>query len=392
MAKLGKSLDSWSIENKDRIHRLCSSRLVIAYHMSESLAHTHPYLRPRKFNDQRRRWLIIAILLAILFHLVLIAVASNYRVHSLAIITNAVKQTREFVVTSIPSALDRVTAANPAGESPKPAPGVRQPQPQAPANFERAFNAPQPKIAPPEPVLPQAPTANINTAVSAQPSLLRITDEGLIPVGSVIRAQPADSIITGNGQNALPNMDFDLPSAIPGTLASEDLSSIQGAGRGLGGVRTDDLPGLEELARLFDPSKVQAIETPQGVTLRLSNEVLFEFNSAEITPEAIPVLKEVAQLLRRYAGAQLSIEGHTDTIGPADFNQRLSEQRAQAVANWLASQPAMIFRTPPQVIGYGESRPLVNPQGTREEQRPNRRVEIHIRAEKRLDQNSPTIP
>lgn len=381
MAQLGKSQDSRSIENTASKLSLRVAQPMLGYGMSESLSQVHPYLRPRKLNDQRRTWLITAILLALFTHLVLIAIASNYRVYSFSMIKETLKQTREFIVTSIPSNIDRTTAANPAGESPQSQPGVRLPQPDAPMSFERAFNAPQPRIAPPQPLPPQSPP--VDNVTAGQPSLLRITDDGLVPVGSVMRAQPADQVLTGNAPNALPALDFDLPSAIPGTLASEDLSSIEGAGRGLGGIRTEDLPGAEELARLFDPSKVQAVETPQGVVLRLSNEVLFEFNSAEITPEAIPVLQEVAQLLRRYAGAQLSIEGHTDTIGSADFNQRLSELRAQAVANWLASQPAMIFRTPPQVIGYGESRPIVNPLGDREEQRPNRRVEIHMRAEKR---------
>ncbi len=334
-------------------------------------------------NDQRRGWLIIAVLLAFLFHIAILAIASNYRVFSFLPPDKSSSKTREFLVTSIPSRLEKTTATNPAGESPQAAPGVRMPQPFAPANFERAFNAPQPRIAPPEPVIPQAPLAGDFAASAGQPSLLRITDGGLVPVGTLPNAKIGEASLSATSTAAMPSMDFDLPAAIPGTLASEDLASIEGAGRGLGGIRTDDLPSLDELARLFDPSKVQALETPQGVILRLSNEVVFEFNSAELTAEAVPVLREVAQLLRRHAGAQVSIEGHTDTFGPAEFNQRLSELRAQAVANWLASQPAMIFRTPPQVIGYGESRPIANPQGTKEEQRPNRRVEIHIRAEKR---------
>jgi outer membrane protein OmpA-like peptidoglycan-associated protein len=356
--------------------------------MGAEITNTNSLISAQGNIDMRRRCLAISIVLAIFFYSTILMFISNYKVLSLLPKKQARVKTKEFIITSIPSQLEDRTASNPAGEDDNYTPGSRKSIPSKTPSFERVFNSPQPRISPATISLPKvAQTLDISQSVN-QGTFLKITNDGLLPVGSAPSAKNGIISVESSTNVALPPANFDLPSAIPGTLASEDLSSLEGAGRALGGIRTDDLPGLEEMARLFDPSKVQALETPQGIMLRMSNEVLFEFNSAQLTEDAVPILKEVAQILRRYAGAQVSIEGHTDTIGSADFNQKLSEQRALTVANWLNSQPAMVFRNPPQVVGYGESRPIVNPLGTREEQRQNRRVEIHIRAEKRTNSES----
>ena len=82
-------------------------------------------------------------------------------------------------------------------------------------------------------------------------------------------------------------------------------------------------------------------------------------------------------LIQRNADAVFVIEGHTDTIGTDESNQRLSIARAQTVKNWLVER----LRLDPNRIkirGAGESRPIISPNGDRVQQSLNRRVEITV--------------
>jgi OmpA-OmpF porin, OOP family len=86
--------------------------------------------------------------------------------------------------------------------------------------------------------------------------------------------------------------------------------------------------------------------------------VTFEFNSSELTYQARQVLDQLSMALRSpdLAGSRILIEGHTDTVGGAEYNLGLSEQRAESVGRYLAGQQVEPGRL--QVIGKGESDPL----------------------------------
>jgi outer membrane protein OmpA-like peptidoglycan-associated protein len=86
--------------------------------------------------------------------------------------------------------------------------------------------------------------------------------------------------------------------------------------------------------------------------------VTFEFNSAQLTAQARQVLDQLSGALRaqELAGSRILIEGHTDTVGGAEYNFGLSEQRAEAVGRYLASQQVDPSRL--QVLGKGENEPL----------------------------------
>lgn len=122
--------------------------------------------------------------------------------------------------------------------------------------------------------------------------------------------------------------------------------------------------------------------TDSGIELDISDQVLFDFNSAAIKPKAAVVLAKVAQLIRNESKGRVSIEGHTDSVGGDDYNLRLSQQRANAVSEWLrdAEQiPADIIAA----TGKGELEPVApntlrdgsdSPEGRAK----NRRVTIVI--------------
>lgn len=113
------------------------------------------------------------------------------------------------------------------------------------------------------------------------------------------------------------------------------------------------------------------------IDVRLTGDVLFDYNSSDLRPESRAVLGDLAQNFRRYNDEIIDVEGHTDATGTPDYNQRLSEKRADSVKGYLIDQGVIASRI--NAIGYGETRPKAS-NDTPEGRQLNRRVEIHIRA------------
>jgi len=117
--------------------------------------------------------------------------------------------------------------------------------------------------------------------------------------------------------------------------------------------------------------------------LTLAADVLFEFDSAELTQEAYGTLNEISRLLiNQYRAPEILVTGHTDRIGDADYNQLLSERRAQAVGEFLGRRG--VVRDWMSVQGRGETDPLVICLGEQVDQAlrdclaPNRRVTVEV--------------
>ena len=103
----------------------------------------------------------------------------------------------------------------------------------------------------------------------------------------------------------------------------------------------------------------------------------FDFNSARLKPAMMTALDDVAARLKASRGQEyLEIVGHTDSIGPAAYNQALSERRAQAVADYLAGKG--IAKGTMHVSGRGESEPVADNR-TEKGRSANRRVDIATR-------------
>lgn len=101
----------------------------------------------------------------------------------------------------------------------------------------------------------------------------------------------------------------------------------------------------------------------------------FDYDKATIRPESSPRVREVADAMRSYPALTLEIRGHTDDRGSDDYNRKLSQDRAQAVADALVAMG--IDRTRLTVKGFGESSPLV-PNDSEENRKKNRRTEFVI--------------
>ena len=121
---------------------------------------------------------------------------------------------------------------------------------------------------------------------------------------------------------------------------------------------------------------LNATQSAQGLVVPLPESVLFDFNKADVRPDAAATLDKVAQVVGFYATAQVEVQGHTDDIGTDQFNQGLSERRANAVRDHLITVNAV----PGErlvVKAYGESRPVA-PNDSEENRQRNRRVEVVI--------------
>ena len=119
-------------------------------------------------------------------------------------------------------------------------------------------------------------------------------------------------------------------------------------------------------------------EITEGVRKSLNEyakTILFDTGKSSIKEASAGVLANIVEILNEYKFARFNIEGHTDSVGSAKLNQKLSEERAYAVMNYLIENGVASDRL--EAAGYGEDRPIAS-NNTREGRRTNRRVEINL--------------
>jgi outer membrane protein OmpA-like peptidoglycan-associated protein len=126
------------------------------------------------------------------------------------------------------------------------------------------------------------------------------------------------------------------------------------------------------------------ISAGQARVERLANDVLritmtsqtaFDTNSTQIKPGFHSTMDKVAEVLVRYGKTTLTVAGHTDNVGTAQYNQQLSERRALSVAQYLESRHVNPVRL--STVGKGESFPIES-NATEAGRQANRRVEIYV--------------
>jgi outer membrane protein OmpA-like peptidoglycan-associated protein len=118
-------------------------------------------------------------------------------------------------------------------------------------------------------------------------------------------------------------------------------------------------------------------ETARGLIVNLS-DVLFDTGSANLKPGAREKLAKIAGILLAHPGLTLQVEGHTDSVGAAGYNQRLSESRAHSVQDYLIRQgisPGTVATS-----GLGASQPVASNRTSTGRQQ-NRRVELIVSGE-----------
>jgi OOP family OmpA-OmpF porin len=107
----------------------------------------------------------------------------------------------------------------------------------------------------------------------------------------------------------------------------------------------------------------------------IPDHILFDFDSSVVKPMFSLVLEEIAKILQQKSNKGLVIEGHTDSIGAAEYNQLLSERRANTIKEFLISKG--LSASSLTAKGVGEQKPIAD-NTTREGRKRNRRVELHV--------------
>ncbi|MBN1466735.1 OmpA family protein [candidate division KSB1 bacterium] len=135
----------------------------------------------------------------------------------------------------------------------------------------------------------------------------------------------------------------------------------------------------EEMRQDLANAKIERVG--EGIKVTFDSGILFDVNSADLKPVAKSNIESLAKVLVKYPDSNILIEGDTDNTGSEEYNQKLSERRAQSVATYLAG--LSIDGTRISTVGLGETNPVAS-NDTDEGRQLNRRVEVAIFANDKL--------
>ena len=135
----------------------------------------------------------------------------------------------------------------------------------------------------------------------------------------------------------------------------------------------------EELERDLEGATVERIG--EGIKITFDSGILFGFDSSSLTATSKQNITQLAETLNKYEDTEILIEGHTDNKGSEEYNQSLSERRAESVGDLLVSMGVAGTRI--TQVGYGEMQPIADNE-TDYGRSQNRRVEVAIFANDKL--------
>ena len=303
----------------------------------------------------QKRWILGAVGIAVLFHAGVAGALGLYRIPGMEIPSSHSAPTGPFTVKRIEINPD-------AFKSQREDPIANPSQFNLDANqIEKALQTPQPALA-----TPSVPEPNkVIAASDLTPAQPMVESDAAQMTAEIAKIDPssASGPITSS------------------KLAEQLINSSAGAAQPTGNGTAGKLPGFADLAPSFKPAGPSLANLPDPILLRLPSDVLFDFDSANLKPEADGLLSQAIGLITKYPEADIHIDGYSDSFGKQDYNGTLSQQRAEAVQVWLQTriaQAAYKFHS----TGHGSTNYVVSSTGSIEAQQPNRRVEILIQATK----------
>lgn len=175
-------------------------------------------------------------------------------------------------------------------------------------------------------------------------------------------------VLVGAGTGAVAGQA--IGKSTEGTLIGAAIGAVVG---GFAGNRIGAYMDQQEqaLRNAVSSTEVASIQRNQDVLVAtFKSDYLFDFDSSTLKPGAYSEINRVANVLSQYHNTTIRVEGHTDSRGSEQYNQRLSERRAEAVKRALTQRginPARIH-----TVGYGESQPVSSSDAA------NRRVVVVI--------------
>ncbi len=135
----------------------------------------------------------------------------------------------------------------------------------------------------------------------------------------------------------------------------------------------------EEIEHSVPDARVERVG--EGIVVEFDSNILFGFDSSDLTDASKENLDKLVVVLEKYSNTNIEIQGHTDSTGPEEYNQALSERRARSVAGYLAVQGLQDERL--STVGFGETTPRYD-NDTEEGRAQNRRVDFLITANEKM--------
>src|SRR5262245_1889464 len=220
-------------------------------------------------------------------------------------------------------------------------------------------------------VLPDQPKVDQPDVNSVLSEIERSTAQTLSSDPNAMHEQSLlnNNSVSGRPQPALSGTELATSTAIkrPNTATTKLTADSAGP-------KTGDAPGFSDLDQLL----AQKGPLGSGTKLRLPDDQLFEYDSDVLQLSAIGQLQKLGTLIQRNPKATFSVEGYTDSFGTFEYNLDLSQRRADSVKRYLVEamgiNPAQV-----QTHGFGATKFRASPNGSIEEQSPNRRVEVVVR-------------
>jgi outer membrane protein OmpA-like peptidoglycan-associated protein len=163
-----------------------------------------------------------------------------------------------------------------------------------------------------------------------------------------------------------------------GNAAAHRKNALIGAGIGaLAGGAVGNYMDRQEskLRHQLAGTGVSVTRMGDNITLNMPGNITFASDSAELNPSFYGVLNSVNIVLKEYEKTVVEVAGHTDSTGAAEYNQRLSERRANSVAQYLEGQGLRTDRV--ITVGAGETHPVAA-NDTPDGRQANRRVELTL--------------
>ncbi|WP_050057553.1 OmpA family protein [Silvibacterium bohemicum] len=156
--------------------------------------------------------------------------------------------------------------------------------------------------------------------------------------------------------------------------AAERAKAEQAAAQHQAQQATDQTEQMREKLKTQLSAVLETRETARGLIVNMS-DVLFDFNKYTLKTDAREKLAKVSGILLSYPGLNLQVEGYTDNVGTDEYNQKLSEERADAVRDYLQSQG--VSQSNISAAGYGKSDPVAD-NSSASGRAENRRVQLVV--------------
>ncbi|MEP6956063.1 MAG: OmpA family protein [Chthoniobacterales bacterium] len=343
---------------------------------------------PREIDDsiwtgsKQRNWLLVALLVSLLLHSLLCVYFYRTQFSLADAIVKTPEQTATFKVKNIDlQPLDKASMDQ-STQAAKPVPDKSDVQlPDEKKSFDQLLEEVHASTAMPDDtsdVLPDKPRVDPTTTSSIMNEIERTTAQVLSQSPNATREQSMlnDSATSGRPQPALTGTELARSTTIK---RPNVINKIPGDSAGPDRGRA---PGFSDLDSLLS----QKGPLGSGTAIRMPDDQLFEYNSADLQGGSVEQLRKLATLIKRNPNARFSIEGYTDSLGSFEYNLDLSQQRADAVKAYLV-QAMAINPSQIQARGFGATKLLVQPRPVTDpameemeirRQQPNRRVVIVV--------------